>query len=205
MRRDDGKVPGRGAGSSREAAPATTGVAPGKATLASQGEYSDQPVQARGELGGGDAHAVAAHGVQGSEQRMPHMDTLQRVFGRHDLSGISAHVGGPAQEACTTMGATAYATGNRVAFAATPDLHTAAHEAAHVVQQRAGVQLKDALGRPGDAYERNADAVADRIVRNEPAEALLSAIAPSPTAAPRPVVQRKVATTLGVFDTEKYE
>mgnify|MGYP002064701929 CR=1 FL=1 len=32
------------------------------------------------------------------------------------------------------MGAKAYATGNHVAFQQQPDLHTAAHEAAHVVQ-----------------------------------------------------------------------
>lgn len=33
-------------------------------------------------------------------------------------------------------GAEAFATGNHVAFASSPSLHTAAHEAAHVVQQR---------------------------------------------------------------------
>jgi hypothetical protein len=71
------------------------------------------------------------------------------------------------------MGAQAYATGNHVAFAAPPDLHTAAHEAAHVVQQRAGVQLKGGVGEAGDPYERNADAVADRVVQAKSAEDLL--------------------------------
>jgi hypothetical protein len=40
-----------------------------------------------------------------------------------------------------------YATGNHVAFKGAPNLHTAAHEAAHVVQQRGGVQLKGGVGQ----------------------------------------------------------
>jgi hypothetical protein len=72
------------------------------------------------------------------------------------------------------MGATAYASNNSVAFAGTPDLHTAAHEAALVVLLRGGVQLKGGVGEVGDRYEQHADAVADRVVRGESAEALLS-------------------------------
>ncbi len=67
----------------------------------------------------------------------------------------------------------ATAAGNR--FAAS-SLHTAAHEAAHVVQQRAGVHLKGGLGEAGDAYEQHADAVADAVVRGESAEGLLGAV-----------------------------
>lgn len=85
-----------------------------------------------------------------------------------------AHVGGQAAEACERMGASAYAMGNDVAFREAPDLHTAAHEAAHVVQQRAGVQLKDGVGQAGDPYERHADAVADRVVSGQPAGDLLA-------------------------------
>src|ERR1043165_5661679 len=65
--------------------------------------------------------------------------------------------------------------GNHVAFREAPDLHTAAHEAAHVVQQRAGVQVTDGVGATGDAYEQNADAVADAVVAGGSAEGLLSA------------------------------
>jgi hypothetical protein len=71
------------------------------------------------------------------------------------------------------MHAKAYATGNHVAFAAAPDLRLAAHEAAHAVQQREGVQLSGGIGRAGDEYERHADAVADQVVRGESAAALL--------------------------------
>jgi len=48
-----------------------------------------------------------------------------------------------------------------------------AHEAAHVIQQRGGVQLKGGVGEAGDAYERQADEVADRVVQGESAEELL--------------------------------
>jgi len=120
-----------------------------------------------------DPRAIAAAGVGGGGQPLPHGQTIQAAFGDHDISGIRAHVGGAAAEAARGIGASAYATGQDVAFAGAPDLHTAAHEAAHVVQQRAGVHLPGGVGRAGDAYERNADAVADRVVRNQSAADLL--------------------------------
>ena len=66
-----------------------------------------------------------------------------------------------------------------MAFSGTPSLHTAAHEAAHVVQQARGVQLDGGVGQVGDRYEANADAVADLVVRGESAEALLDEVAGS--------------------------
>jgi hypothetical protein len=115
----------------------------------------------------------AAAGVAGSGGALPHRDRIQASFGRHDVSGVQAHVGGDAATAADAIGAEAYATGDQVAFRTAPDLHTAAHEAAHVVQQRAGVQLKGGVGEVGDVYERQADEVADKVVRGESAETLL--------------------------------
>ncbi|HAN32439.1 MAG TPA: hypothetical protein DCQ06_12660 [Myxococcales bacterium] len=115
----------------------------------------------------------AAEGVAGSGQQLPYLDQIQSAFGGHDVSGVDAHVGGGAAEASRDMGAQAYATGDSVAFADAPDLHTAAHEAAHVVQQRDGVQLKEGVGEVGDSYEQNADAVADRVVSGQSAADLL--------------------------------
>jgi hypothetical protein len=94
---------------------------------------------------------TASEGVEGGCRRLPHADTIQRSFGRHDISGIEAHVGGPATTASRAIGAEAYAMGNHVAFAGSPSLHTAAHEAAHVVQQRGGVQLKGGVGAAGSS------------------------------------------------------
>jgi hypothetical protein len=122
---------------------------------------------------GGEVTAVAERGVASAAAALPHLDTIQRSFGTHDVSGVRAQVGGEAATASASIGAEAFATGNRVAFSGAPDLHTAAHEAAHVVQQRGGVQLKGGVGESGDVYERHADAVADAVVRGESAEPLL--------------------------------
>jgi Domain of unknown function (DUF4157) len=127
---------------------------------------------------------VASHGLTGAPGALPHQERIQQSFGAHDVSGIRSFVGGPAVSATESLGAQAYAMGDSVAFREEPDLHTAAHEAAHVVQQRAGVQLKGGMGKAGDEYEQHADAVADRVVRGESAEALLSQKAgPSPRGA----------------------
>ena len=85
------------------------------------------------------------------------------------------------------MGAEAYATGDHIVLGRGNDLHTVAHEAAHVVQQRGGVQRKGGVGEVGDAYERHADVVADRVVAGQSAEDLLDA----GLGGAMPAVQRK--------------
>jgi hypothetical protein len=125
-----------------------------------------------------DVHAAAAAGIADGGGPLPFLDRIQASFGEHDVSGVRAHVGGAAAGAAAAMGAEAYATGDHVAFGGAPDLHTAAHEAAHVVQQRGGVSLKGGVGESGDAYERHADRVADQVVAGASAAALLDEMAP---------------------------
>ncbi|HET9626852.1 MAG TPA: DUF4157 domain-containing protein [Kofleriaceae bacterium] len=127
-------------------------------------------------------HASAQQGIATAPSPLPFAEAIQRAFGRHDISSIQAHTGSDAAAAVEGMGAKAYATGNHVVLGAANDLHTAAHEAAHVVQQRGGVQLKGGVGEVGDSYEQHADAVADLVVRGESAEPLLDRYA-SPGAA----------------------
>jgi hypothetical protein len=138
-------------------------------------------------------HTAAAAGLKGPSGSLPHLETIQRAFGRHDVTGINAHVGGPAAEATQAMGAEAYATGSHVAFADAPSLHTASHEATHIIQQRGGVQLKGGVGAAGDPHEQHADAVADRVVAGGAVEEMLDAYAPSSPAgtAVASAVQRK--------------
>jgi hypothetical protein len=159
-------------------ADASTALSPGKRTLVN--DTFGAPVQ-RKELGGagagGDVHEAAQRGINTSGSSLPYLDVIQGSFGKHDVTGVQAHTGDAAQQATRDMGAAGFASGNHVAFAGTPDLHTAAHEAAHVVQQRAGVQLKGGVGAANDAYERHADAVADRVVAGGSAEGLLSEMA----------------------------
>ncbi len=154
-------------------------------------------VQASGALDGEQVHATADAGLTGASERLPFMDVIQQSFGGHDVSGVRAHTGGAAADASSALGATAYAKGNDVAFGASPDLHTAAHEAAHVVQQRAGVSLKAGVGESGDVYERHADAVADSVVRGGNAEALLSEMA-GPAGGQGAAVQSKALQFIGV-------
>ncbi|MGH9969845.1 MAG: DUF4157 domain-containing protein [Pyrinomonadaceae bacterium] len=128
-------------------------------------------------------HAAAERGTNDSGVRLPHYDAIQRSFGRHDVSSIRAHVGAEAAAASHSIGASAYATGDAVVFGGAPDLRTAAHEAAHVVQQRSGVNLPGGIGQQGDSYEQHADAVAARVVQGHSAEGLLDQHSGSTTGA----------------------
>lgn len=112
-------------------------------------------------------------GTSGAGRPLPFLEKIQRAFGRHDLSGVVAHSDSAAAAGARAMGAEAFTTGDHVAFAREPALATAAHEAAHVVQQRAGVQLPGGVGRVGDEHERHADVVAARVVAGQSSEDLL--------------------------------
>lgn len=149
----------------------------------------------------GGPDAAAAQGMSGSGGALPHADAIQRSFGAHDVGGIAAHTDAAAASAASALGAEAYASGEHVAFAGSPSLHDAAHEAAHVVQQRGGA-AKEVAGQPGDAMEQHADAVADRVVRNESAADLLDSVAkPGDARAPDGrSVQYKVKIGPDTFD-----
>jgi hypothetical protein len=182
--------------------PGERAAIPGKQTLTMNLPTKEvgQPVQRKGEARPpADVHAQAAQGVSGSAMALPYNEHIQKFFGAHDVSRIKAHADGPAAQACEAMGAGAYAMGDHVAFHGAPDLHTAAHEAAHVVQQRSGVQLEGGVGQNGDPYERNADAVADAVVAGTSAEPLLDQVARSraSAAAPAAAVQGDFWSSLG--------
>jgi hypothetical protein len=168
----------RGSSSSDQTSSGAVQRSAGKRTLSEQ-RYSGV-VQHNGGNAGADpnaVHAAADQGISGAGERLPFMDQIVRSFGSHDVSNVQAHTDANAATASREMGATAYAKGDHVAFGGTPDLHTAAHEAAHVVQQRGGVQLKGGVGEAGDSYEQHADAVADKVVKGESAEGLLDTMA----------------------------
>lgn len=118
-------------------------------------------------------HAIAARGAATPATRLPYADRIQRAFGQHDISGILAHTGQEAAASAREIGARAYATGDHVVLDRGTDLHTVAHEAAHVIQQRAGVNLRGGVGRAGDRHEQHADAVADLVVQGRSAESRL--------------------------------
>jgi hypothetical protein len=88
-----------------------------------------------------------------------------------DFSGVRIHDGGEAAASAQAIGARAYTIGTDIRFAPgqfRPDTPAGqrliAHELTHVVQQGGqpvGPQAKLRAGQPGDAFEREADSVAD--------------------------------------------
>lgn len=137
-------------------------------------------------------HSAARDGLAGASQRMPHADRIQAAFGRHDVSHVRASIGGAAAGASQRMGALAFTSGDRIGFRESPDLRLAAHEAAHVVQQRSGLKLPGGVGRSGDRWERHADSVADAVVAGHSAEALLDEVAQPGSSSVTPPVQRQI-------------
>src|SRR5262249_8864173 len=111
--------------------------APGKRTLVEQTSATETPVQRQASppaqrpagLEPERVHEAAQHGPSGSGGSLPHLDRIQRAFGRHDVSGVRAHTDERAAEGARAMGAEAFADGEHVAFGGAPSLHTAAHEA----------------------------------------------------------------------------
>jgi murein DD-endopeptidase MepM/ murein hydrolase activator NlpD len=176
--RDRRPAPGKMATTQRLAGGRWRNVDGSKAAVQAQGAMRGTGTDATGPKDDPFAvHLIAQQGVGGGGGALPHLAAIQKSFGHHDVGGVRAHVGGAAAAASQAIGARAYATGDAVAFAEAPDLHLAAHEAAHVVQQRGGVRLAGGVGSEGDAYEQHADAVADAVVRGESAQGLLDPMA----------------------------
>ena len=165
-----GSVAPRGISRSVPAPPAS---APCRASLPLQRLFGVPPAATELIDHPGPPQAAAARGTATPATTLPYADRIQRAFGGHDISGIRAHIGSEAAASARDIGARAYATGDHVVLGEDADLHTVAHEAAHVIQQRSGVQLKGGIGEVGDAHERQADEVADRVVRGDSAEASL--------------------------------
>ena len=173
---------------------------------ASRQARASRAVQGMGELDGSasEIRESAEAGTRGPAVPLPHLDAIQRSFGRHSVKNVQAHLGADAQQASLSMSARAYAYGTHVAFARQPDVFTAAHEAAHVVQQLHGIAPSGGIGHEGDAHERLADEVATRAAQGQSAESLLdkslgSGAATLSAAAP-PAVQR---LTLRLGDREQ--
>lgn len=179
------RMPGKSSLASEQHRKASPLLVPGKRTLTEQlvpvqrsalsptanDGYSEAALASER---GAAIHRASQQGIAGGSTELPHAAQIQASFGhRYDVSQIRAHVGGAAAAACTALAARAYATGDHIAFAEEPSLHLAAHEAAHVVQHAAGVDLPDGIGAPHDRNERTADAVADLVVAGRSAADLL--------------------------------
>jgi len=149
---------------------------------------------AQGAEDGASVSRAAAAGTTGSAP-LPHVEQIQHAFGEHDVTGVKSTTGGTAAAACDQIGAQSYAQGNNVAFKQAPSLWLAAHEAAHVVQQRNGAVVPGGVGQAGDAHEQHADQVADRVVAGRSAAELFGS--PTGGSAATSAVQRYKVEKLG--------
>lgn len=133
------------------------------------------------QMDGGRAGAVkstASQGVKGSAGSLPFLSQIQEAFGKHSVADVRAYTDDKAKDANAALGSHAYAKGDKIAFGEGGlNLHTVAHEATHIVQQRAGIKPPGGVGTPGDPLEQQADAVADEVVQGNSAESMLDRIA----------------------------
>ena len=125
-----------------------------------------------------DASAVAQAAVQRKASGSPLPATVRSAMESslgEDFGGVRVHTDSEAAGWARQMGARAFTTGRNVFFAAgeyEPGSQRGqgliAHELTHVVQQRQGRAAAAAIDTPGDVYEREADAVAQAVMRGEP-------------------------------------
>jgi len=101
---------------------------------------------------------------------------MEPRFG-HDFSNVRVHSGAKAAESARALNAIAYTASNNIVFeggryqpAGNYGLRLLAHELAHVVQQQASIGVKDRVGQAGDAYETQADGVANSVMSGKQAE-----------------------------------
>lgn len=143
------------------------------------------------------------HDVVASGGRSLEPDVRADMEGRFgtDFGDVRVHDDGAAAASATSVNAHAYTVGSNIVFQRDvydPSSHagrtTLAHELTHVVQQRSGpVDGTSAPGGikvsdPGDRFEREASANADRIMSGP-------APAPAPAPASSPAVQRQAEDT----------
>lgn len=98
---------------------------------------------------------------------IPYLDVIENSFGQAtDQQSAVNYVLNNANIAAWEMaesGAAAYATGDKIVFQSAPDLFTAAHEAAHAIQQRVPSGFDPHTGISVEVHE-GANALADKIV-----------------------------------------
>lgn len=147
--RDFGRK-GSGRDSGTESAGTRSADAVGKRTLV-EGAQLRLKSSGPGKVTGVAARGVAEAAMAGPPQPLPHRADMEQQFGV-SLGHVGAHTGALVESAGRSLGASAFALGDRVAFAEpTPSRGTVAHEVAHVLQQTRG-------GGAGDEVHDEAEA-----------------------------------------------
>jgi hypothetical protein len=150
-------------------------------------------------------HSVARQGLGDPAGPYPHGARIRAAFGAYAPSGLSAHMGPAARAASGALSAGGYVLNGRAVFAERPSLHTAAHEAAHMVHQaHGGAALAHGVGHMSDAHERLADRVADTVATGGSAEPLFASMfggaSPSTPAGPMLQMVNRIASETATLD-----
>jgi hypothetical protein len=175
----------RGQSAAGAAMPAT-GTAPQNATARGDRAGRGAAIDPFGvHLGAAETdEQLATSALAEPGQPLPERSQLEAAFGGHDLGGVTVHRGPGATRVLQRLGAEGLAGGEHIVLAPSASRHTLIHEAAHVIQQRAG------LGGFGDAAtERAADQIASLVLAGQSAAHLLPSPAQAPVGAGRGVVQ----------------
>jgi hypothetical protein len=121
---------------------------------------------------GVSASALAAVRAPGHPLDAATRASFETRFG-HSFADVRVHTDANAARAAESIHAAAYTSGSHIVFGSGRyEPHSdrgrrlLAHELTHTIQQRAGLQTQPlGVSSPADASEREADAVADRVVR----------------------------------------
>ncbi len=138
----------------------------------------DEPRVQRRATGVGPASVPrAARAAMQSQGRALDPDTRARFESRfaHSFTDVRVHADSQAAGAAREIDAAAYTSGSHIVFGANRyEPHTdrgrrlLAHELTHVVQQRSGAASNSGIGPAGDAFEREADRVANDFAGDSP-------------------------------------
>ena len=110
---------------------------------------------------GSSPDETARSGMSGLSEKLPHLDQLERGFGR-SLGHIPVYRGESAQNAAENLGAHAYAHNGGVVLGDRQDLRTVAEETSHVLQMERGAG-PGGLTDPASPVEAEAGRAADTI------------------------------------------
>lgn len=109
---------------------------------------------------------------------------MEPRFG-HDFGSVRLHTDSHARMGALAASARAYTVGNDIMMGTgeyapqtSAGRHLLAHELTHVLQQRSGLRPTSGMSMPGDAFERQANAVADAIVGGRSAHPMLGGLQP---------------------------
>jgi len=130
-------------------------------------------------------------GNTGSNSDFPFHEQIQSSFGVHQISREEVVSGGEASEHAQRLGAKGFVKGGRAFLPKDADLEVAAHEAVHIVQQRALGASEKTIAQDDDLVEQQADSIARKVSRGENVEADLDRVVASGHKAPAILLKRE--------------